>query len=30
MDSLLEIKNLHARVDGKPILNGLDLAIPAG
>jgi Fe-S cluster assembly ATP-binding protein len=30
MDTLLEIKNLHATVDGKPILRGLDLAIPAG
>ena len=30
MDTILEIKNLHARVDGKPILKGLDLTIPAG
>ena len=30
MAPLLEIKNLHATVDGKPILNGLDLAIEAG
>ena len=30
MPPLLEIKNLHAMVDGKPILNGLDLAIDAG
>jgi Fe-S cluster assembly ATP-binding protein len=30
MSPLLEIKNLHATVDGKPILNGLDLAIGAG
>lgn len=28
--NLLEIKNLHAEVDGKPILNGVDLVIPAG
>ena len=27
---LLEIKNLHATVDAKPILNGLDLAIAPG
>jgi Fe-S cluster assembly ATP-binding protein len=30
MTPLLEIKNLHATVDGKPILNGLDLAIAPG
>jgi Fe-S cluster assembly ATP-binding protein len=30
MDSVLEIKNLHAIVDGKPILKGIDLVIPAG
>jgi Fe-S cluster assembly ATP-binding protein len=30
MSPLLEIKNLHATVDGKPILNGLDLAIETG
>ena len=30
MAALLEIKNLHATVDGKAILNGLDLAIEAG
>jgi Fe-S cluster assembly ATP-binding protein len=30
MAPLLEIRNLHATVDGKPILNGLDLAIGAG
>jgi Fe-S cluster assembly ATP-binding protein len=30
MAPLLEIKNLHATVDGKPILNGLDLAIDTG
>ena len=30
MAPLLEIKNLHATVDGKPILNGLDLAIAPG
>ncbi len=29
-DSILEIKNLHATVAGKSILNGLDLAINAG
>jgi Fe-S cluster assembly ATP-binding protein len=28
--NLLEIRDLHAEVDGKPILNGVDLAIPAG
>jgi Fe-S cluster assembly ATP-binding protein len=28
--SLLEIRNLHASVDGKPILRGLDLVIEAG
>ena len=27
---LLEIKNLHAEVDGKPILNGLDLVVEKG
>ncbi|NIA67225.1 Fe-S cluster assembly ATPase SufC [Pelagibius litoralis] len=27
---MLEIKNLHATVDGKEILKGLDLTIPAG
>src|SRR5436305_12740439 len=27
---LLEIKNLHAEIDGKKILNGLDLAVNAG
>src|SRR3546814_2245426 len=27
---MLEIKNLHATVDGKPILNGIDLTIEAG
>ncbi|MCB1443584.1 MAG: Fe-S cluster assembly ATPase SufC [Methyloceanibacter sp.] len=27
---MLEIKNLHAKVDGREILNGLDLTIPAG
>ena len=30
MAPLLEIKNLHATVAGKPILNGLDLAIAPG
>src|SRR3546814_10654996 len=28
--STLEIKNLHATVEGKPILNGIDLTIEAG
>jgi Fe-S cluster assembly ATP-binding protein len=28
--SLLEIKNLHVAVDGKPILNGLDLTVEKG
>jgi Fe-S cluster assembly ATP-binding protein len=28
--SLLEVKNLHVEVDGKKILNGLDLTIEAG
>ncbi|PKL30259.1 MAG: Fe-S cluster assembly ATPase SufC [Spirochaetae bacterium HGW-Spirochaetae-10] len=28
--NLLEIKDLHAEIDGKPILNGVDLVIPAG
>jgi Fe-S cluster assembly ATP-binding protein len=28
--SLLEVKNLHVEVDGKPILNGLDLTIEEG
>lgn len=27
---MLEITNLHVAVDGKPILNGLDLVVPAG
>jgi len=27
---MLTIENLHATVDGKPILNGLDLAVNAG
>src|SRR5205085_7740581 len=27
---LLEVKNLHAEVDGKEILNGLDLTVEAG
>ncbi|HEV7369121.1 Fe-S cluster assembly ATPase SufC [Arenibaculum sp.] len=27
---MLEIKNLHATVDGKPILKGVDLIVPAG
>jgi Fe-S cluster assembly ATP-binding protein len=29
-DGLLEIKNLHAEVDGKKILNGLDLVLEKG
>src|SRR5580698_8189524 len=28
--SLLEVKNLHVEVDGKPILNGLDLTVEKG
>lgn len=28
--NLLEIKDLHAEISGKPILNGIDLVIPAG
>jgi Fe-S cluster assembly ATP-binding protein len=27
---MLEIKNLHATIDGKPILDGLDLVVPTG
>lgn len=27
---MLEIKNLHAEIDGKKILNGLDLVVPTG
>ena len=27
---MLEIKNLHASVGGKPILNGVDLAVAPG
>ena len=27
---MLEIKNLHASVEGKPILRGIDLTVPAG
>ena len=27
---MLKIENLHATVDGKPILNGLTLAVNAG
>src|SRR5215467_1021442 len=27
---MLEIKNLHAKVDGREILNGLDLTLPLG
>jgi len=30
MTALLEIRNLHATVDGKPILKGVDLSIGAG
>jgi len=30
MSSMLSIKDLHAAVDGKPILNGLTLELPAG
>jgi Fe-S cluster assembly ATP-binding protein len=29
-EKMLEIKNLHASVDGKPILKGLDLSVDAG
>jgi Fe-S cluster assembly ATP-binding protein len=28
--NMLEIKNLHAEIDGKPILNGVNLTIPTG
>jgi len=27
---MLEIRNLHANVDGRPILKGIDLKINAG
>ncbi|MGH8847808.1 MAG: ATP-binding cassette domain-containing protein, partial [Polaromonas sp.] len=27
---MLEVKNLHVEVDGKPILRGIDLAVQAG
>ena len=27
---MLEIKNLHVNVDGREILKGLDLSLPAG
>ncbi len=27
---MIEIRNLHASVDGKPILKGIDLTIGAG
>ena len=27
---MLKIENIHATVAGKPILNGLTLAVPAG
>ncbi len=27
---MLEIKNLHVNVDGREILKGLDLTLPAG
>ncbi|MGA7973404.1 MAG: ATP-binding cassette domain-containing protein, partial [Pseudolabrys sp.] len=30
MSKLLEIKNLHVEIDGKKILNGLDLTIEKG
>jgi Fe-S cluster assembly ATP-binding protein len=30
MSSLLEVRNLHAEIDGKKILNGLDLAVEKG
>ena len=30
MAPLLEIKNLHAMVDGKPILRGIDLTLQTG
>jgi len=30
MTAMLEIRDLHAEVDGKPILNGLTLSLPAG
>src|SRR3546814_5484530 len=29
-EAMLEIKNLHATVGGKPILKGIDLAVKAG
>jgi Fe-S cluster assembly ATPase SufC len=28
--ALLEVKNLHVEVDGKKILNGLDLSVEKG
>jgi Fe-S cluster assembly ATP-binding protein len=28
--ALLEVKNLHVEIDGKKILNGLDLAVEPG
>ena len=28
--ALLQVEDLHASVDGKPILNGVDLTLPAG
>ena len=30
MENLLEIKNLHATIDGKEILKGIDLTVKAG
>ena len=30
MSALLEIRNLHASVDGKPILKGVDLTVAPG
>ena len=30
MDNLLEIKNLHATIDGKEILKGIDLTVKPG
>ena len=30
MDNLLEIRNLHATIDGKEILKGIDLTVKAG
>ena len=30
MENLLEIKNLHATIDGKEILKGINLTVKAG